>query len=122
MWQPASQPFDPNLRLVRALHLRVAAAEDAGRARIALEDGLACADFGDCGRLIFVRRLALPAFRTQLTGPAAARAIEAAFRALAPQAVHGADPRAADAPVVWFVDAIEARLEALSNRVAGRPL
>jgi hypothetical protein len=121
MWAP-SYPLPDNLRRVSALHLRVSDVDDAGRARIAIEDGLASADFGDCGRLIYVRRLALPAFATRFNGPAAARAIEASFRALLPEAVHGGEPHAASAPMVWFADVLEARLTALSHRVEGRAL
>jgi hypothetical protein len=107
----------PNTREVRHLHLRLADENDAQRARIAIEDGLATADFGDFGRLILVRRLALSSFTGDMTGPAAARAIEVAFRALLPSAVHASEPNAAAAPVVWFVDKLEALIEALSLRV-----
>lgn len=121
MWAP-SHPLPDNLRRVGALHLRVTDADSIGRARIAIEDGLACADFNDCGRLVYVRRLALPAFSGQFNGPAAARAIEATFRAMLPEAVHGSEPHAASAPMVWFADLLEARIQALSRRVHGEAL
>jgi hypothetical protein len=112
----------PNTRRVQHLHLRLSHEDSRERARIAIEDGLATAEFGDCNRLILVRRLVLPKLRTDLTGPGAARAIEASFRELLPDAVHASDPVAQAAPVVWFVDQLEALLEAISLRVEGRPL
>ncbi|HTU67549.1 MAG TPA: hypothetical protein VMF52_16485 [Steroidobacteraceae bacterium] len=118
----APHSLPDNARVVRALQLRVPDADEVPRARIALEDGLNCADFGDRGRLVFVRRLTLPAFAARFNGPAAARAIESSFRALLPEARPGADPLAAQAPVVWFDDEFAAHLEALTLRVEGRPL
>jgi hypothetical protein len=114
--------LDAKARTVRHLHLRVPHENDSVRARIALEDGLATADFGDAGRLILVRHLTLPRFVGDLSGPKAARVIEASYRALLPTAVHGADPRAPMTNVVWFEDRLEALLEALSVRVDERPL
>ncbi len=46
-------------RVVRHARLRPALAEDATQMRMALEDALNTADFGDCGRLVVVRRLRL---------------------------------------------------------------
>ena len=109
-------------REVRRLRLRLADESSAQRARIAIEDGLATADFGDYGRLILVRHLALPGFAGDITGPAAARAIEVAFRALLPDAVHAFEPHAAAARVVWFANRLEALVEALSLRAEGRAL
>lgn len=118
------QSLDSNTkaRVVRKLHLRVPREDDGARTRIALEDGLATADFGDAGRLILVRRLALPKLVGDLSGPMAARAIEASYRSLLPTAVHGGDPRAPRANIIWFEDRLEALLEALSICVHERPL
>lgn len=113
---------DAKARVVRRLHLRVPREEDSARTKIALEDGLATADFGDAGRLVLVRQLTLPRLVGDLNGPMAARAIEASYRALLPTAVHGGDPRAPTANVVWFEDRLEALLEALSICVNERPL
>lgn len=122
MLRPSSAVLAGNSREVRRLRLRLADENGAQRARIAIEDGLATADFGDCGRLILVRRLALSSFSGDMTGPAAARAIEVAFRALLPSAVHASEAHAAGAPIVWFVDRLEALIEALSLRAHDRAL
>jgi hypothetical protein len=120
VFSPASQP--DGFRQVQRLRLRVGHEDAANRARIAIEDGLATADFADHGRLVFIRRLRLPAFAEDFNGPAAARAIEATFRAQLPSAVHATDAGAAEAPIVWFEDALEAFVEALALRAEGRPL
>jgi len=110
------------MRQVQRLRLRVGHEDAVNRARVAIEDGLATADFADCGRLVFIRHLRLAAFAEDFNGPAAARAIEAVVRAQLPGAVHATDAGAAEAPIVWFEDALEAFIEALALRAEGRPL
>jgi hypothetical protein len=109
-------------RRIRRLRLQVGDPHQATRTRIALEDGLASADLDDCGRLILIRRVKLPRFQREITGPAAARALEITVRAMWSQAVHGADARASGADIVWFSDRLEMLIEALSRRVQGQTL
>ncbi|HSW12441.1 MAG TPA: hypothetical protein VLI06_06340, partial [Solimonas sp.] len=99
-----------NLRWVGRAVLRGAQADSSPPLRFALEDALNSADFGDAGRLILVRRLALGKLSGGIQGPALARAIERAWRELARQALHALHPTAAQAPAVWFRSAAEAQL------------
>ena len=107
-------------RVVRHARLLPTLAEDAAQMRFTLEDALNTADFGDCGRLIVVRRLRLRGLPRLAGSTLVAQALEEAWKALAPSAVSHRDARAARADVVYFASRFEARLAWLETRVTGR--
>ena len=105
-------------RIVRRARLAPATAEDGAQMRFALEDALNTADFGDCGRLIVVRRLRLQGVPVRASSGLLARALEEAWRALAPAAVPAWHPQAESAQAVYFGSRFDARLawlEALAS-------
>jgi hypothetical protein len=97
-------------RVVQHARLAPAREEDAPALRFALEDALNTVDFGDCGRLIVVRRLLLSAVPPR-AGPAfMARALQNAWQALARRAVSHDHPQAVSADAVYFASRWQARL------------
>lgn len=106
-------------RIVQCARLRPARAEDAAQLRFAVEDALRTADFGDCGRLIVVRRLRLPALPPRAGSALVARALETAWRALVTRAVAASHPAAPAADAVYFGARADARLAWLERAVSG---
>lgn len=106
-------------RIVRHARLAPAREEDAAQMRFALEDALNTADFGDCGRLIVVRRLRLQALPRGASPALMSRALETAWRALALRALPAEAPQADAAEAVFFSSRLQARLDWL-QRVATR--
>lgn len=111
----------PRGRIVQHATLHTGAADALAPLRSALEDALATADFGDCGRLVLVRRLQLQHLPHQASPVQLARALEAAWRALATQALPHHHPQAAQAPAVFFTSRFEARLAWLQRVARGLP-
>lgn len=108
-------------RSVRHLHLRAASDAHARRGLLRLEDALRCASLPDAGaRLVFVRQLDLGRLDADAPSQTWALRIEAAMAQLPSQWVHGMDPAAGEAGVVWFRDAAQAHL-ALGLRLARGP-
>lgn len=108
-----------SFRGVRRAMLTLPDDTSAFAARQALEDALRTADFHDAGRLIVVRRLRLRALPAQARGPQWARALEAAWQAVAAQAQPFDAPAAGDAPAVYFRSVHAARRAWLSACAAG---
>ena len=104
-------------RIVRHARLAPARDEDSAQMRFAVEDALNTADFGDCGRLIIVRRLRLHAVPAHASSALVSRALEAAWRSLAMRAVGADAPHAPQADAVFFASRVQARLAWL-RRVA----
>jgi hypothetical protein len=111
----------PRGRIVQHATLHTGAANAVAPLRSALEDALATADFGDCGRLVLVRRLQLQHLPHHAGPVQLARALEAAWRALATQARPHHHPQAAQAPAVFFASRFDARLAWLQRVVRGQP-
>lgn len=111
----------PRARIVQHATLHTGAADAVAPLRHALEDALATADFGDCGRLVLVRRLQLQALPPHAGPVLMARALEAAWRALAAHALPHHHPQATQAPAVFFGSRFEARLAWLQRVVRGQP-
>lgn len=111
----------PRGRIVQHATLHTGAADAVAPLRSALEDALATADFGDCGRLVLVRRLQLQHLPHQASPVQLARALEAAWRALATHAMPHHHPQAAQAPAVYFASRFEARLAWLQRVAGGLP-
>lgn len=107
----------PRARIVQRATLHTGAADAVVPLRSALEDALTTADFGDCGRLVLVRRLQLQHLPHHASPVQLARALEAAWRALATHALPHHHPQATQAPAVFFASRFEARLAWL-RRVA----
>lgn len=110
----------PRARIVQHATLRTGAADAVAPLRHVLEDALATADFGDCGRLVLVRRLQLQALPPHAGPVLMARALEAAWRALAAHALPHHHPQAAQAPAVFFASRFEARLAWLRRVTRGQ--
>lgn len=109
-------------RVVQHARLAPAREEDAPALRFALEDALNTVDFGDCGRLIVVRRLLLSAVPPR-AGPALmARALQNAWQALAMRALSHDHPQAASADAVYFASRWQARLAWLAAFASGTGL
>ncbi|MCB8745459.1 hypothetical protein LHU53_00895 [Rhodoferax sp. U2-2l] len=111
----------PRGRIVQHAILRTGAADEATALRLALEDALATADFGDCGRLVLVRRLQLHHLPRHAGPVLVARALEAAWRTLAAHALPHHHPQAAQAQAVFFASRFEARLAWLHQVAQDRP-
>ena len=111
----------PRGRWVQHATLRTSAADESAALRLALEDALATADFGDCGRLVLVRRLQLHHLPHHAGPVLVARALEAAWRTLAAHALPHHHPQAAQAQAVFFASRFEARLAWLHQVTQGRP-
>lgn len=111
----------PRARIVQHATLRTGTADAVAPLRHVLEDALATADFGDCGRLVLVRRLQLQALPPHAGPVLMARALEAAWRALAAHALPHHHPQAAQAPAVFFASRFEARLAWLQRIARGQP-
>ncbi|MGI9218700.1 MAG: hypothetical protein ACR2JA_17095, partial [Hydrogenophaga sp.] len=111
----------PRARIVQRATLHTGPADAAAPLRSALEDALATADFGDCGRLVLVRRLQLQHLPHHTSPVQLARALEAAWRALATQALPHHHPQAAQAPAVYFASRFDARLAWLQRVASGQP-
>lgn len=111
----------PRARIVQRATLHTGAADAAAPLRSALEDALATADFGDCGRLVLVRRLQLQHLPHHTSPVQLARALEAAWHALATHAMPHHHPQAAQAPAVFFASRFEARLAWLQRVARGQP-
>ncbi len=110
----------PRARIVQRATLHTGAADAVAPLRSALEDALATADFGDCGRLVLVRRLQLQPLPHHASPVQLARALEAAWRALAAHALPHHHPQAAQAPAVFFASRFEARLAWLRRVALGQ--
>ncbi|HSD59494.1 MAG TPA: hypothetical protein VLC55_01395 [Burkholderiales bacterium] len=108
-----------NLRLVARARLVVPDASEQARARFLIEDALNTADFGDCGRLIVIRRLRLPRLPPQASSHSVALALERAWRDAAPRAVAFDDARAPEAEIVHAPDAETARAALLERLLRG---
>lgn len=108
-------------RRVRRLHLRAATAEQARRGAILVEDALRTASFpsADRGRLLIIRRLALPNIDPRKPASAVALQLESAVQALESGAVRYDSPDAGQAPAVYFEDTTTALAE-LARRLARR--
>lgn len=111
----------PRGRWVQHATLRMGAADEATALRLALEDALATADFGDCGRLVLVRCLRLHHLPRHAGPVLVARALEAAWRTLATHALPHDHPQAAQAQAVFFASRFEARLAWLHQVAQDRP-
>lgn len=111
----------PRGRWVQHATLRTSAADESAALRLALEDALATADFGDCGRLVLVRRLQLHHLPHHAGPVLVARALEAAWRTLAARALPHGHPQAAQAQAVFFASRFEARLAWLHQVAQDRP-
>ena len=112
----------PRGRWVQHATLRTGAADEHAALRLALEDALATADFGDCGRLVLVRRLQLHHLPHHAGPVLVARALEAAWRTLAAHALPHHHPQAAQAQAVFFASRFEARLAWLHQVAQDRPI
>lgn len=108
-----------NLRLVARARLVLPDASEQQRALFLIEDALNTADFGDCGRLIVVRRLRLPRLPAGASSHSVALALEQAWRDAAPRAVAFDDARAAKAEVIFAPDADTARAVLLARILGG---
>lgn len=106
-------------RVVQHLRLRPACDDDAAQMRWALEDALHTADFGDCGRLVLVRRLRLQAVPPRASPAWMARALEQAWRTAAARAISAEAPGAGDALAVYFTSRTQARLAWLRRAASG---
>jgi hypothetical protein len=104
---------------VQHVRLRPARIEDAAQMLFAVEDALNTADFGDCGRLIVVRRLRLRAVPPRAGTALVARALDAAWREVAVRSVPASHPHASDAESVHFASRTAARLAWLALAAAG---
>lgn len=111
----------PRGRWVQHATLRTGAEDEPTALRLALEDALATADFGDCGRLVLVRRLQLHHLPRHAGPVLVARALEAAWRTLATHALPHHHPQAAQAQAVFFASRFEARLAWLHQVAQDRP-
>lgn len=111
----------PRARIVQHATLHTGAANAVTPLRNALEDALATADFGDCGRLVLVRRLRLQPLPHHASPVQLARALETAWRALATHALPHHHPQAAQALAVFFASRFDARLAWLQRVAGGLP-
>lgn len=111
----------PRGRWVQHATLRTGAEDEPTALRLALEDALATADFGDCGRLVLVRRLQLHHLPRHADPVLVVRALEAAWRTLAAHALPHHHPQAAQAQAVFFASRFEARLAWLHQVAQDRP-
>lgn len=110
-------------RRVRELRLTGADRRDLGRARHLVEDAFRTASLplGRPGSVIVVHRLDLGTIDLRKPSQTLALQLTEAVRNLMSSAVHASNPRAETAPVVWFVDAPEARAELATRLVRGPP-
>ena len=108
-------------RRVRRLHLRAATAEQARRGAILVEDALRTASFpsADRGRLLVIRRLALPNIDPRNPASAVALQLESAVQSLESGAVRYDSPEAGQATAVYFEDTTTALVE-LARRLSLR--
>lgn len=106
-------------RRVRRVRLAAPRPELVRRGALLLEDALHTASLPgvDGGRLLLVRRLDVGRIHPGRAPSALALALEERFRHLASLAVHGDDPAAPSADVIFFRDAVEAHA-ALAVRLA----
>jgi hypothetical protein len=109
-------------RQVRRLHLRAPDDTLAGRGARLIEDALRTASLPDAGAgMLLFRRLTLGRFGADVAPQTLSLALERRIAALRALAIHAAAPGAAQAPVVWFRDALEAHT-LLALRIAeGEP-
>ncbi|MFG6413309.1 hypothetical protein ACG02S_05295 [Roseateles sp. DC23W] len=107
-------------RIVGHATLLPACADDAQQLRLAVEDALNTADFGDAGRLVLVRRLRILDLPPRASPASVARALESAWRALALHAVPALHTSAASAEAVFFVSRFEARMAWLARLASGQ--
>lgn len=110
-------------RRVHSLRLRATNAEHARRASIVLEDALRTATFaGETGsRVLAIRRLDVGIISRASAPSSVALAVEAAVQRMAAEAVHGEDPAAPGASMVYFRDAGEPIVALARAIAAGRP-
>src|SRR5437764_454591 len=96
-------------RRVKTLHLRSTRASALRRGAILLEDALRTASLpaSEGSRQLIVRSLSLGRVPRGASSMTAALIIEERFRHLNASMVHAEDPRAADAPAVFFRDDVE---------------
>jgi hypothetical protein len=109
-------------RRVQRLHLRAPDDTLAGRGVRLIEDALRTASLPDAGAgMLLFRRLILGRFGADVAPQTLSLARERRIAALRALAIHAAAPGAAQAPVVWFRDALEAHT-LLALRIAeGEP-
>ena len=111
----------PRGRWVQHATLRTSAADESAALRLALEDALATADFGDCGRLVLVRRLQLHHLPHHAGPVLVARALEAAWRTLATHALPHHHPQAAQAHDVPALKLSEVEMQAMREALLQMP-
>ncbi|MDO8356397.1 MAG: hypothetical protein Q7U76_08425, partial [Nitrospirota bacterium] len=97
-------------RRIRTARLRGGSEPLIRRGALLLEDALRTASFPgtDHERLLLIRSLSLGVLRSDKSAALVARQLEAQVAELARHAVHGDDPRAADALAVYFHDRLDA--------------
>src|SRR5262245_30600611 len=84
-----------------------------------LEDALRTASLPDAGaRIVVYRRLALGRFSSRISPQTLSLAFERRVAALRADAIHAADPHAAQSAAVWFRDTLEAHT-LIALQVAG---
>lgn len=97
-------------RRIRTARLRGGSEPLIRRGALLLEDALRTASLPgtDRERLLLIRSLSLGVLRSDKSAARVARQLEAQVAEFARQAVHGDDPRAADALAVYFHDRLDA--------------
>jgi hypothetical protein len=111
--------MDSRLRRVRNLRLRAPDEALNRRGAILIEDALRTASLPDANgsRLLLIRHLQLGRIRADSPPSMIALRLETVCRQLAESAIYGALPGAAQAPAVYFDDALEPYV-ALALRIA----
>lgn len=97
-------------RRIRTARLRGESEPLIGRGARLLEDALRTASLAgpDRERVLLIRSLSLGVLRPEKSPVLVARQLERRVAECARHAVHGGDPRAADAPAVFFHDRLDA--------------
>jgi hypothetical protein len=96
-------------RQVQRLHLRAPDDTLAGRGVRLIEDALRTASLPDAGAgMLLFRRLTLGRFGADVAPQTLSLALERRIAAVRALAIHASAPDAAQAPAVWFRDALEA--------------
>ncbi len=111
-------------RHVRLLRLNGVPREKVAGLVARVEDALRVASLplSRPGELLFIRRLDLGEIDPEAPSQRIALTIEALVRRLVAQRIHGEDPAAAEATVVWFRDEAECRAVAIQQVLENRPL
>jgi len=111
------------IRLVRHLRLRADSERAIHRAALLLEDALRTASLPDeAGRIVLVRRFALGRIDTQAAPQTLALMLERAIARMAAACVYVEDENAAQAPAVWFRDALDAHTKLALRLASGSPV